>query len=272
MDKQITLTETQQALMYLRGILPLLAAAGAYLFLRFRKEGRFYPLLIGAVMFLLIAIPRTVSVIAAVAALESDSFLLRVLLTGIVTAVFEESARYFLHRLTMKKYDTLSDALCAGIGNACIALISCAVLQCTFYRHSVDGCLSAGLFYTDVYEVIPEGGLPAELLANTLETQGVLQALDFIFGGICLLAFHMAMSALIQITAQRTRATHFVLLAMLLHLFFHSMWAYCGTAVILPVTAAICYLVYRIRELHYRIEPDTIITIRMIFIPFDRTK
>lgn len=80
----------------------------------------------------------------------------------------------------------------------------------------------------------------------------------------------MAMSALIQVAVQRTNSRQFLIAAILLHLFYNILWAVCGTAVILPITAAICYFVYRIRQVHYRIEPDTIITIRMIFIPFDK--
>lgn len=266
MHKYITLTDTQQTLVYLRGMLPVLAALGTYLWLRRYKGGRFVPLAIGFVAFIVIALPRRL--LQGYPNYGWEHLLPTVLIAACTAALVEEPFRYLALRFYLRNYDTVSDAVCAGIGNACSDLILSAIWHIQLYRVSPDRFLSAGLYFTNVYEAYPKGGLPAELLAHEINTQGAPEAADFILGGIGLLAFHIAMSALVQVAVQRTNSRQFFPLAILLHILFNTVWSLGGTAVMLPTAAAICYFVYRIRQVHYRIEPDTIITIRMIFIPF----
>ncbi|MBP1549451.1 MAG: YhfC family intramembrane metalloprotease, partial [Oscillospiraceae bacterium] len=80
---------------------------------RKKFDGRIFPFVIGLVAVNLLVIPR--ALLRDMLMPDSGDFTMRLVLSSLIGAFCEETARFLMFRYMLKNYDALTDAVCYGI-------------------------------------------------------------------------------------------------------------------------------------------------------------
>lgn len=232
---EFTFSAAQIAAFFLRGLLAAAPPFILFAYLRKKHGGRFYPVLVGAVAMILLAVPR--GLFRSIAIQGQDSFLVRFLIADIIGAIFEEGARYIAMTHAMPHHDTPPDALCYGLGHGGVELFSTAANQFGFWMLASQ---NSGRMLE------AESQLATQL--QTLSGQGALEVVDILFAMPCAMVFQLALSLLIFTAVHNADCRKYLPIAIGIHalgnLFF-------STVLSLLFTAAVCYYVYRVRKDKY---------------------
>lgn len=232
---EITFTSAQITAFFLRGLITAATPFLMFAYLRKKHGGRLYPVLIGAVAMILLAVPR--ALVRSIAIQGQESFLARFLIADIIGAIFEECARYIAMTHAMPHHDTPTDALCYGLGHGGVELFSTAANQFSFWML----CAQNNGRMLDA-----ESALAVQL--QTLSAQGALEVVDILFAMPCAMVFQLALSALIFTAVRNEGCRKYIPIAIGIHalgnLFF-------STVLSVLFTAAVCYYVYRVRRDKY---------------------
>lgn len=205
-------------------------------------EGRIFPFVIGLVAVNLLVIPR--ALLRDMLVPDSGDFTMRLVLSSVIGAFCEETARFLMFRYMLKNYDTLTDAVCYGIGHHGMEVIP-----------SVSFCFDAiatGSKLNSVGLDAMIAGLSAEesdALIKQIEIYtsiGFLEHADVVFSWIASLAMQIAWSVLVFTAAYRQDYRKFYFVALLLHVVANVLLL--NTIISLIGAAAMCYIAYRVAK------------------------
>ena len=209
---------------------------------RKKFDGRIFPFVIGFVAVNLLVIPR--ALLRDMLVPDSGDFTIRLVLSSLIGAFCEETARFLMFRYMLKNYDTLTDAVCYGIGHHGMEIIP-----------SVSFCFDAiatGSKLNSVGLDAMLAGLSAEE-ANALIKQieiytsiGFFEHADVVLGWIISLAMQIAWSVLVFTAAYRQDYRKFYFVALLLHVVANVLLF--NTIISLIGAAAMCYIAYRVAK------------------------
>jgi uncharacterized membrane protein YhfC len=230
--QEIVFSSGQMFLFFLRGLLLLIMPFAGYAYLH-RKHGTgFFPMFTGFITVMLILLPR--QMVRSMLTPAAESLTGKWLTVWFVGAVFEECWRYIAMKYGIPGRDTLTDALCYGLGHGGAETVMSAVMQ-----------------FRILYEASAMTGEHLEAYAQ----QGWLTLLAVTLGQVLNLATHTALSVLVA------RAVHYEGCKKLLPvaIFLHVLGNFTDFCFDLPgdllLTAVICAGVY----LHGKQYPDGLI-------------
>lgn len=229
------LTNGQIALLILRGCCCLMLPVIAFLFLR-KKGGKAYPVLIGIITLILLSMPR--GLIRALLVPLADGFLAQFLLADVIGACFEECGRFFAMKHLMPNHDRFPDALCYGIGHGGAELWATGISQFGILTKCLDGTATEGML-----------------------AQGGWDAAEIILGSPFPLVFHMMMSVIVLLAANRENCRKYLLLAIVLHILANFIETFFGSIADILFTAGICYLTYRLYQNQMQTDHNTEVSI-----------
>lgn len=232
---EVTFTSAQLAAFFLRGLSTAAVPFLTFAYLRKKHGGRVYPLLIGAVTMILLAVPR--ALMRSIATQGQDSFLAKFLIADVIGAIFEECGRYLAMTHAMPNHDTPTDALCYGIGHGGVEILSTAANQFGFWM----------LCTQNNGRMLEAGSQLAEQM-QTLSAQGALEVVDILFAMPCAVAFQLAMSVLIFTAVHNEGCRRYIPIAIGIHVLNNLLFS---TVLSVLFTAAVCYYVYRVRKDKY---------------------
>ena len=202
--------------------------------------GRIYPFVVGLVSVNLLVIPR--ALLRGIFVPDSGDFTLRLVISSLIGAFCEETARFLMFRYMLKNYDTVTDAVCYGIGHHGMELIP-----------SVSFCFDAittGSKLNSVGLDAMVAALPAEkadALVKQIEIYtsiGFPEHADVLLSWIASLAMQIAWSVLVFTAAYRQDYRKFYFAAILLHVVANVLLL--NTVISLIGAAAMCYFAYRV--------------------------
>ena len=204
--------------------------------------GRIFTFVIGFVAVNLLVIPR--ALLRDMLVPDSGDFTIRLVLSSLIGAFCEETARFLMFRYMLKNYDTLTDAVCYGIGHHGMEVIP-----------SVSFCFDAiatGSKLNSVGLDAMLAGLSAEeadALIKQIEIYtsiGFFQHTDVVLSWITSLAMQIAWSVLVFTAAYRQDYRKFYFVALLLHVVANVLLF--NTIISLIGAAAMCYIAYRVAK------------------------
>ena len=208
---------------------------------RKKFDSRIFPFVIGLVAVNLLVIPR--ALLRDMLVPDSGDFTMRLVLSSLIGAFCEETARFLMFRYMLKNYDTLTDAVCYGIGHHGMEVIP-----------SVSFCFDAIATGSKLNSVGLEtmvAGLSAketEALIKQIEIYtsiGFLEHADVVLSWIASLAMQIAWSVLVFTAAYRQDYRKFYFVALLLHIVANMLL---NTIISLIAAAAMCYIAYRVAK------------------------
>ena len=209
---------------------------------RKKFDGRIFPFVIGFVAVNLLVIPR--ALLRDMLVPDSGDFTIRLVLSSLIGAFCEETARFLMFRYMLKNYDTLTDAVCYGIGHHGMEVIP-----------SVSFCFDAIATGSKLNSVGLDAmltGLSAEeadALIKQIEIYtsiGFFQHTDVVLSWITSLAMQIAWSVLVFTAAYRQDYRKFYFVALLLHVVANVLLF--NTIISLIGAAAMCYIAYRVAK------------------------
>lgn len=209
---------------------------------RKKFDGRIFPFVVGLVAVNLLVIPR--ALLRDMLVPDSGDFTIRLVLSSLIGAFCEETARFLMFRYMLKNYDTLTDAVCYGIGHHGMEVIP-----------SVSFCFDAIATGSNLNSVGLEtmvAGLSAEeaeALIKQIEIYtsiGFFGHADVVLSWIASLAMQIAWSVLVFTAAYRQDYRKFYFAAILLHVVANVLLL--NTIISLIGAAAMCYIAYRVAK------------------------
>ena len=209
---------------------------------RKKFDGRIFPFVIGFAAVNLLVIPR--ALLRDMLVPDNGDFTIRLVLSSLIGAFCEETARFLMFRYMLKNYDTLTDAVCYGIGHHGMEVIP-----------SVSFCFDAiatGSKLNSVGLDAMLAGLSAEeadALIKQIEIYtsiGFFQHTDVVLSWITSLAMQIAWSVLVFTAAYRQDYRKFYFAALLLHVVANVLLF--NTIISLIGAAAMCYIAYRVAK------------------------
>ena len=209
---------------------------------RKKFDGRIFPFVVGLVAVNLLVIPR--ALLRDMLVPDSGDFTMRLVLSSLIGAFCEETARFLMFRYMLKNYDTLTDAVCYGIGHHGMEVIP-----------SVSFCFDAiatGSKLNSVGLDAMVAGLSAketEALIKQIEIYtsiGFFGHADVVLSWIASLAMQIAWSVLVFTAAYRQDYRKFYFAAILLHVVANVLLL--NTIISLIGAAAMCYIAYRVAK------------------------
>lgn len=207
---------------FLRGLLTAAIPFAVFFYLRKRQGGRAMPVLAGAVTVMLILIPR--ALLRSILVQGAETLTGKWLTVWLIGAACEELGRYLTMRHAIPQYDSVTDALCYGIGHGGTEVIMTARNQFVLLADALHGNGSA------------------EHL-NALMHQGFLTAADIILGSAANLAFHMALSVLIARAVHYENCKKLIPIAVFIHMLMNFTDFCFGTAAGILLTVLLCIIV-----------------------------
>ncbi len=205
-------------------------------------DGRVFPFVIGLVVVNLLVIPR--ALLRDMLVPDSGDFTMRLVLSSLIGAFCEETARFLMFRYMLKNYDTLTDAVCYGIGHHGMEVIP-SVSFC-FYAIATGSKLNSVGLDAMVAGVSAE---ESDALIKQIEIYtsiGFLEHADVMLGWIASLAMQIAWSVLVFTAAHRQDYRKFYFAALLLHVVANVLLL--NTIISLIGAAAMCYIAYRVAK------------------------
>lgn len=205
-------------------------------------NGRIFPFVTGLVAVNLLVIPR--ALLRGIFVPDSGDFTIRLVISSLIGAFCEETARFLMFRYMLKDYDTLTDAVCYGIGHHGMEIIP-----------SISFCfdaISTGSKLNSVGLDAMVAGLSSEetdALIKQIEIYtsiGFFQHADVVFSWIASLAMQIAWSVLVFTAAYRQDYRKFYFAALLLHVVANVLLL--NTIISLIAAAAMCYIAYRVAK------------------------
>ena len=205
-------------------------------------DGRIFPFVVGLIAVNLLVIPRALLRVTIVP--DSGDFTMRLVLSSLIGAFCEETARFLMFRYMLKNYDTLTDAVCYGIGHHGMEVIP-----------SVSFCFDAVATGSKLNSVGLEtmlAGLSAEeadALIKQIEIYtsiGFWEHTDVVLSWIASLAMQIAWSVLVFTAAYRQDYRKFYFAAILLHVVANVLLL--NTIISLIGATAMCYFAYRVAK------------------------
>ncbi len=213
------------------------------MFITYKKfDGRIFPFVIGLVAVNLLVLPR--ALLRDMLVPDSGDFTMRLILSSLIGAFCEETARFLMFRYMLKNYDTLTDAICYGIGHYGMEVIP-SVSFC-FDAIATGSKLNSMGFEAMVAGLSAE---EADALIKQIEIYtsiGFLEHADVMFGWIASLAMQIAWSVLVFTAAYRQDYRKFYFAALLLHVVANVLLY--NTIISLIGAAAMCYIAYRVAK------------------------
>ena len=229
------MTSAQKTLLILRGVSVMAIPVLAFLFLR-KKGGRGYPTVIGIVTLILLMMPR--GLIRALLVPQADGFLAQFILSDAIGACFEECGRFIAFKYALPNHDRFPDALCYGVGHGGVELWVTGINQFGILAKCLDGTATEGML-----------------------AQGGWDAAEIILGSPFALIFHMMMSVLVLLAANRENCRKYLLLAIVLHILANFIETFFGNIADILFTAGICYLTYRLYQNQMQTDHNTEVSI-----------
>ncbi len=239
---EMTFSSSQMFCFVVRAILAI-AFPFLCIFVAHKKfNGRIFPFVIGLVAVNLLVIPR--ALLRGIFVPDSGDFTMRLVLSAFIGALCEETARFLMFKYMLKNYDTLTDAICYGIGHHGMEVIP-----------SVSFCfdaIAAGSKLNSVGLDAMVAGLSAEkadALIKQIEIYtsiGFFEHADVLLGWIISLAMQIAWSVLVFTAAYRQDYRKFYFAAILLHVVANVLLY--GTIINLIGAIAMCYIAYRVAK------------------------
>ena len=213
------------------------------MFIAHRKfDGRIFPFVIGLVAVNLLVIPR--ALLRDMLVPDSGDFTMRLVLSSLIGAFCEETARFLMFRYMLKNYDTLTDAVCYGIGHHGMEVIP-SVSFC-FDAIATGSKLNSVGLETMVAGLSAE---EAEALIKQIEIYtsiGFFGHADVVLSWTASLAMQIAWSVLVFTAAYRQDYRKFYFAAILLHVVANVLLL--NTIISLIGAAAMCYIAYRVAK------------------------
>ena len=209
---------------------------------RKKFDGRIFPFVIGLVAVNLLVIPR--ALLRDMLVPDSGDFTMRLVLSSLIGAFCEETARFLMFRYMLKNYDTLTDAVCYGIGHHGMEVIP-SVSFC-FDAIATGSKLNSVGLETMVAGLSAE---EAEALIKQIEIYtsiGFFDHADVVLSWIASLAMQIAWSVLVFTAAYRQDYRKFYFAAILLHVVANVLLL--NTIISLIGAAAMCYIAYRVAK------------------------
>ena len=209
---------------------------------RKKFDGRIFPFVIGLVAVNLLVIPR--ALLRDMLVPDSGDFTMRLVLSSLIGAFCEETARFLMFRYMLKNYDTLTDAVCYGIGHHGMEVIP-SVSFC-FDAIATGSKLNSVGLETMVADLSAE---EAEALIKQIEIYtsiGFFDHADVVLSWIASLAMQIAWSVLVFTAAYRQDYRKFYFAAILLHVVANVLLL--NTIISLIGAAAMCYIAYRVAK------------------------
>ncbi len=213
------------------------------IFVAHRKfDGRIYPFVIGLVSVNLLVIPR--ALLRDILVPDSGDFTMRLVISALIGAFCEETARFLMFRYMLKNYDTLTDAICYGIGHHGMEIIPSVsfafdAIATGSKLNSVGlDAMVAGLSAEEVDALIKQ----IEIYTSI----GFLEHADVVLSWIASLAMQIAWSVLVFTAAHRQDYRKFYFVAILLHVVANVLLF--NTIISLIGAAAMCYIAYRVAK------------------------
>ena len=208
---------------------------------RKKFDSRIFPFVIGLVAVNLLVIPR--ALLRDMLVPDSGDFTMRLVLSSLIGAFCEETARFLMFRYMLKNYDTLTDAVCYGIGHHGMEVIP-SVSFC-FDAIATGSKLNSVGLETMVADLSAE---EAEALIKQIEIYtsiGFFGHADVVLSWIASLAMQIAWSVLVFTAAYRQDYRKFYFVALLLHIVANMLL---NTIISLIAAAAMCYIAYRVAK------------------------
>ena len=208
---------------------------------RKKFDGRIFPFVIGLVAVNLLVIPR--ALLRDMLMPDSGDFTMRLVLSSLIGAFCEETARFLMFRYMLKNYDALTDAVCYGIGHHGMEVIP-SVSFC-FDAIATGSKLNSVGLETMVADLSAE---EAEALIKQIEIYtsiGFFDHADVVLSWIASLAMQIAWSVLVFTAAYRQDYRKFYFVALLLHIVANMLL---NTIISLIAAAAMCYIAYRVAK------------------------
>lgn len=209
---------------------------------RKKFDGRIFPFVVGLVAVNLLVIPR--ALLRDMLVPDSGDFTMRLVLSSLIGAFCEETARFLMFRYMLKNYDTLTDAVCYGIGHHGMEVIP-SVSFC-FDAIATGSKLNSVGLETMVAGLSAE---EAEALIKQIEIYtsiGFFGHADVVLSWIASLAMQIAWSVLVFTAAYRQDYRKFYFAAILLHVVANVLLL--NTIISLIGAAAMCYIAYRVAK------------------------
>lgn len=209
---------------------------------RKKFDSRIFPFVIGLVAVNLLVIPR--ALLRDMLVPDSGDFTMRLVLSSLIGAFCEETARFLMFRYMLKNYDTLTDAVCYGIGHHGMEVIP-SVSFC-FDAIATGSKLNSVGLETMVAGLSAE---EAEALIKQIEIYtsiGFFGHADVVLSWIASLAMQIAWSVLVFTAAYRQDYRKFYFVALLLHVVANVLLL--NTIISLIGAAAMCYIAYRVAK------------------------
>lgn len=208
---------------------------------RKKFDSRIFPFVIGLVAVNLLVIPR--ALLRDMLVPDSGDFTMRLVLSSLIGAFCEETARFLMFRYMLKNYDTLTDAVCYGIGHHGMEVIP-SVSFC-FDAIATGSKLNSVGLETMVADLSAE---EAEALIKQIEIYtsiGFFGHADVVLSWIASLAMQIAWSVLVFTAAYRQDYRKFYFAAILLHVVANMLL---NTIISLIAASAMCYIAYRVAK------------------------
>lgn len=205
-------------------------------------DGRFFPFVIGLVAVNLLVLPR--ALLRGMFVPDSGDFTIRLVLSSLIGAFCEETARFLMFRYMLKNYDTLTDAVCYGIGHHGMEVIP-SVSFCFDAIATGSKLNSVGLEAMVAGVSVEE----ADALIKQIEIYtsiGFLEHADVVLSWIASLAMQIAWSVLVFTAAYKQDYRKFYFAALLLHIVANVLIY--GTIMNIIGATAMCYFAYRVAK------------------------
>lgn len=209
---------------------------------RKKFDGRIFPFVVGLVAVNLLVIPR--ALLRDMLVPDNGDFTMRLVLSALIGAFCEETARFLMFRYMLKNYDTLTDAVCYGIGHHGMEVIP-SVSFCFDAIATGSKLNSLGLEAMVAGVSVEE----ADALIKQIEIYtsiGFLEHADVVLSWIASLAMQIAWSVLVFTAAYRQDYRKFYFAAILLHVVANVLLL--NTIISLIGAAAMCYIAYRVAK------------------------
>ncbi len=205
-------------------------------------NGRIFPFVTGLVAVNLLVIPR--ALLRGIFVPDSGDFTIRLVISSLIGAFCEETARFLMFRYMLKDYDTLTDAVCYGIGHHGMEVIP-SVSFC------FDAIATGSKLDSVGFDAMVAGlsAKEADALVKQIEIYtsiGFFQHADVVFSWIASLAMQIAWSVLVFTAAYRQDYRKFYFAAILLHVVANVLLL--NTIISLIAAAAMCYIAYRVAK------------------------
>lgn len=205
-------------------------------------DGRIFPFVAGLIAVNLLDLPR--ALLRGIFVPDSGDFTVRLVISSLIGAFCEETARFLMFRYMLKNYDTLTDAVCYGIGHHGMEVIP-SVSFC-FDAIATGSKLNSVGFETMVAGLSAE---KADALIKQIEIYtsiGFWEHADIVLSWIASLAMQIAWSVLVFTAAYRQDYRKFYFAALLLHVVANVLLL--NTIISLIGAAAMCYIAYRVAK------------------------